>query len=66
MIEHQILVDKARPIRKPQHRVPYSLRKQMKTQVENMLQEASYAKEPPLRWPHLAITQTKYRWETQI
>ena len=39
VIEHQILVDNARPIRKPQYRVPYSLREEMKTQVENMLQK---------------------------
>jgi len=37
VIEHQILVDNARPIRKTQYRVPYSLREEMKTQVENML-----------------------------
>jgi len=39
VIEHQIIVDNARPIRKPQYRVPYSLREEMKTQVENMLQK---------------------------
>ena len=39
VIEHQILVDNGRPIRKPQYRVPYSLREEMKTQVENILQK---------------------------
>jgi len=39
VIGHQILVDNARPIRKPQYRIPYSLREEMKTQVENMLQK---------------------------
>ena len=39
VIEHQILVDNARQIRKPQYHVPYSLREEMKTQVENILQK---------------------------
>jgi len=39
VIEHQILVDNARPIRKTQYRVPYSLREEMKTHVENILQK---------------------------
>ena len=38
VIEHHIQVDNARPIRKPQYRVPYSLREEMKTQIENMFQ----------------------------
>jgi homoaconitase/3-isopropylmalate dehydratase large subunit len=39
VIEHQILVEDTRPIRKPQYRVPYSLRKEKQTQVEKMLQK---------------------------
>jgi hypothetical protein len=37
VIEHQIILDDTRPIRKPQYRVPHALRKEMQTQVEEML-----------------------------
>ena len=35
VIEHQIVLEDARPIRKPQYRVPCALRDEMKTQVKN-------------------------------
>jgi len=34
VIEHQIVLEDTRPIRKPQYRVPYALRVEMKTQVK--------------------------------
>ena len=37
VIEHQILVGDAQPIRRLQYRVPYSLRDEMKAQVKKML-----------------------------
>ena len=37
VIEHEIPLNDTRPIRKPQYRVPYALREEMQTQVENML-----------------------------
>ena len=37
VIEHEIPIGDARPIRRPQYRTPYALRKEMQTQVENML-----------------------------
>ena len=35
-IEHEIPIGDAQPIRRPQYRTPYALRKEMQTQVENM------------------------------
>jgi len=37
VIEHEIPIGDARPIRRPQYRTPYALREEMETQVENML-----------------------------
>ena len=37
VIEHEILVGDKPPIRRPQYRVPYALRDEMKTRVEKML-----------------------------
>ena len=37
MVEHQIELEDTRPIRRPQYRVPFALRGEMKAQVENML-----------------------------
>ena len=37
VIEHQILVGDAQPVRRPQYRVPYSLRDEMNAQVKKML-----------------------------
>jgi len=34
VIEHQIVLEDTRPIKKPQYRVPYALRDEMKTQVK--------------------------------
>jgi len=34
VIEHQIVLEDTRPIRKPQYRVPYALRDEMKTEVK--------------------------------
>ena len=39
IIEHEILVGDARPIRRPQYRTPFALRDEMKAQVENMLRK---------------------------
>jgi hypothetical protein len=39
VVEHQIIVEDARPKRKPQYRVPYTLREEIKAQVDNMLQK---------------------------
>ena len=36
-LEHQIVLEDTRPIRKPQHRVPYALKDEMKTRVKKML-----------------------------
>jgi len=37
LAQHEILVGDVRPIRKPQYRVPYSLRDEMQTQIQQML-----------------------------
>ena len=37
VIEHQILVGDANPMRRPPYRTPYALRQEMQTQVQNML-----------------------------
>jgi len=37
VIVHEIPLGDARPIRRPQYRTPYTLRKEMQTQAENML-----------------------------
>jgi hypothetical protein len=37
VIEHEIRMEDARPIRRPQYRTPYALRQEMETQVQNML-----------------------------
>jgi hypothetical protein len=37
--EHQILLEDPRPMRRPQYRVPYTLRKVMKSQVDDMLRK---------------------------
>ena len=37
VVEHQIELEDTRPIRRPQYRVPFALRGEMKAQVENML-----------------------------
>jgi len=39
VIQHQIVLEDTRPIRKPQYRVPYALRDEMKTQVKKVLDE---------------------------
>jgi hypothetical protein len=37
LVEHHIATDDAKPIRKPLYRVPFYLRKEMETQVQDML-----------------------------
>jgi hypothetical protein len=37
VMEHEILIGDARPIRRPQYKTPYALKQEMQTQVENML-----------------------------
>jgi len=39
VIEHEILVGDARPIRRPPYRTPYALRDEMKVQIEDMLRK---------------------------
>ena len=39
VIEHQILVGDAKPIRKPPYRTPFALRQEMETQVQEMLKK---------------------------
>ena len=39
VIEHQILVGDAKPIRKPPCRTPFALRQEMETQVQEMLKK---------------------------
>ena len=51
VIEHEVVVDNARPIRKPQYRVPYSLREKCKHKWKICCKRASYAKATPLCWP---------------
>ena len=41
VIKHEIPIGDARPIRRPQYRTPYAVRKEMQTQVGNMLRKAS-------------------------
>ena len=54
VIEHQIVLEDTRPIRKPQYRVPYALRDEMKTQVEKML-EKKVIRESTSPWSAPAI-----------
>jgi hypothetical protein len=58
VIEHQILLDDTRPTRKPQYRVPYSLRKEMQTQVEEMLKKG-VIRESNSPWAAPALLVTK-------
>jgi hypothetical protein len=37
LVEHRIITDDARPIRKTPYRVPYALRDEMERQVRDML-----------------------------
>ena len=37
VIEHQILLEDNKPIRRPQYKTPFALKDEMKAQVENML-----------------------------
>jgi hypothetical protein len=37
VVEHQIILENTRPIRRPPYRTPFALRDEMKAQVENML-----------------------------
>jgi hypothetical protein len=37
VIEHQVLLDDPKPIRRPQYKTPLALKDKMKAQVENML-----------------------------
>jgi len=39
VIEHQIPVGDAQPIRRPQYRTPYALREEMQKHVQNMLDQ---------------------------
>jgi hypothetical protein len=39
VIEHRILTGDARPIKRPQYRVPYALRGEMKKQIDTMLKK---------------------------
>jgi len=39
MVEHQILVENVQPIRRPQYQTPYALRREMKAQIEKMLEK---------------------------
>ena len=54
VIEHQIVLEDTRPIRKPQYRVPYALRYEMKTQVEKML-DKNVIRESTSPWSAPAI-----------
>ena len=60
VIEHEIPIGDARPIRRPQYRTPYALRKEMQTQVENMLDKDAIrpSKSP---WSAFAILVPKKR-----
>ena len=67
MIEHQILVDNARPIRKTQYGVPYSLREEMKTQVENMLQKGVIRESnSPWSAPALLVPKSSIDWKPKF
>jgi len=54
IIEHEILVGDARPIRRPQYRTPYALREDMQAQVEKML-EKGVIRESSSPWSTSAI-----------
>jgi len=41
VIENEIPIGDARPIGRPQYRTPFALRKEMQTQVENMLDKGA-------------------------
>lgn len=41
IVEHHILVENVRPIRRPQYQTPYALRDEMKAQAEKMLEKGS-------------------------
>jgi hypothetical protein len=54
VIEHEILVGDARPIRRPPYRTPYALRDEMKAQVDKML-EKGVIRESSSPWSFPAI-----------
>jgi hypothetical protein len=58
VIEHHILVGDAQPIRKPQCRVPYSLRNEMKAQVKKIL-DKDVIRESIFTWSAPAILAPK-------
>jgi hypothetical protein len=39
LVEHQIITGDAQPIRRPQYRVPFALRKEMENQIQGMLKK---------------------------
>ena len=54
VIEHQILVGDAQPIRRPQYRTPYALRNEMQRQVQDML-DKNVIRESQSPWSAPAI-----------
>jgi hypothetical protein len=56
VIENEIPLNDTQPIRKPQYRVPYALRKKMQTQVKNMLDRGVIRESRSLRQPLQFLT----------
>jgi hypothetical protein len=66
VIEHKIPLNDTRPIPKPQYRVPYALREEMQTQMENMLHRRDAGKPIPLVSNCNISPQKEPRWEAKI
>jgi hypothetical protein len=58
VVGHKILLEYTRPIRKPQYRVPYALREEMKNQVDEMSRKG-VIRESKSPWSAPAILVTK-------
>jgi hypothetical protein len=64
VIQHQILVGGAKPIRKPPYRTPFALRQEMQYQVEDMLRKGVIRPSTsPWSAPALLESEKEPRWE---
>ena len=66
IIEHEILVGDARPIRRPQYRTPFALRDEMKAQVENVTEGRGKTELLPLDVAGHPGSQTEPGWKAKI
>jgi hypothetical protein len=58
LVEHQVITGDAQPIRRPQYRVPFALRKEMESQIQEMLKKG-VIRESQSPWSAPAILDPK-------